>query len=99
MIPFINQRRSSNPSENYEETLKWAYDQAAWSNPEVRTVLVNEQIEAKTRNKVQAASQARAAAKSITGSPSPGASAETKDAAPDLRAELERQFAAGGARI
>ncbi len=98
MIPLINQRRQQAPGEPYEATLKWAYDRAAWANPEVRPFLVNAELEAKTAKAKQAADQARAAAKSITGSPAYGTSVA---AAPsdDLRAELTRQFAEAGGRI
>lgn len=99
MIPFINERRHKSPGEPYEATLKWAYERAAWANPEVRPFLVNAELEAKTAKARQAADQARAAARSITGSPTPGASVGGPEPAPDLRAELERQFAAGGGRL
>lgn len=81
----------------HEEQLKNAYDQAVWANPETRQALSSQQAE-KQRVEAEAASRARATAAraasgQITGSPSPG-SAPSQDAAPTLRGELERQFAA-----
>lgn len=99
MVPLINQRRQQVPGEPYEEVLKWAYERAAWANPEVRPFLVNAELEAKTAKAKQAADQARAAAKSITGSPAYGTSVSAEAPSDDLRAELTRQFAAQGGRI
>jgi hypothetical protein len=63
------------------ETLEDAYDKACWANPEIRNLLIKQQTVAAsdTSAKAAAATQARAAAKSITGSPIPNASAKGPD--------------------
>jgi hypothetical protein len=56
--------------------LKEAYDAACWMNPEIRTLLIKQQSmngSVGVAGKAAAATQARSAAKSITGSPTPGA--------------------------
>ncbi|MET4529152.1 hypothetical protein [Bradyrhizobium sp. JR18.2] len=61
------------------ETLEDAYDKACWANPEIRNLLIKQQAPAAASDpsaKVAAATQARAASKSITGSPIPNASAK-----------------------
>lgn len=98
MLPLISQRRQS-VRESYADTLKWAYEKACWANDEVRPLLINQQVEAATRPQAEAATQARAAARSITGSPTPGASPGENLPADDLRSELVRQFAAHGGRV
>lgn len=62
----------------YAETLEDAYDKACWANQEIRSLLIKQQSPAVPDQsaKVAAATQARAAAKSITGSPIPNASAK-----------------------
>lgn len=57
------------------ESLEDAYDKACWANPEIRNLLIKQQSSPASdpSAKVAAATQARAAAKSITGSPVPGA--------------------------
>jgi hypothetical protein len=56
------------------ENLEDAYDKACWANPEIRGLLIKQQQTASDPSaKVAAANQARAASKSITGSPVPGA--------------------------
>ncbi|UQD69214.1 hypothetical protein JEY40_24675 [Bradyrhizobium japonicum] len=57
------------------ETLEDAYDKACWANTEIRNLLIKQQAPAASdpSAKVAAATQARAASKSITGSPVPGA--------------------------
>jgi len=76
MAPLIKQRqdtnRAANKEEPYLDTLKWAYQRAVWANDEVRPLLLNEQMEAKTKEAQQAAQKARQATRSITGSPTPG---------------------------
>ncbi len=56
------------------ETLEEAYDKACNLDPEIRSLLIKQQSAPDTGAKVAAATQARAAAKSITGSPIPNAS-------------------------
>ncbi|WP_375764230.1 hypothetical protein ACE10X_13185 [Bradyrhizobium sp. Pha-3] len=62
----------------YADTLEDAYEKACWANPEIRDLLIKQQTTQvpDTGAKVAAATQARAAAKSITGSPIPNASAK-----------------------
>ncbi len=57
------------------ESLDDAYDKACWTNPEIRGLLIKQQSSpvSDPSAKVAAATQARAASKSITGSPVPGA--------------------------
>jgi hypothetical protein len=57
------------------ENLDDAYDKACWANPEIRNLLIKQQASPviDPSAKVAAATQARAASKSITGSPVPGA--------------------------
>jgi hypothetical protein len=63
------------------DTLEDAYDKACWANAEIRNLLIKQQAVAAsdTSTKVAAANQARAASKSITGSPIPNASAKGPD--------------------
>lgn len=82
------------------ETLQDAYDKAVWLNPETRSLLIAEQdrkrdnaakeaakkAEADARAKSQAAQRA---AGSVTGAPSPGASAPRPGSTGNLRADLE----------
>jgi hypothetical protein len=65
----------------YAEGLDDAYEKACWANPEIRNLLIKQQQTAPTdpSAKVAAATQARAASKSITGSPIPNASAKGPD--------------------
>jgi hypothetical protein len=62
-------------------SLEDAYDKACWANPEIRNLLIKQQSVAApdTSAKAAAATQARAASKSITGSPIPNASAKGPD--------------------
>lgn len=82
-------------------SLKEAYDAALWLNPETRQLLINEQVNARSSaeaDQAQAATEkAKAAAKSVTGSPLPGANPDTSGPAQSLREELEQAFAAGRA--
>jgi hypothetical protein len=58
----------------YAEGLEDAYEKACWANPEIRNLLIKQQsVTTDPGAKVAAATQARAAAKSITGNPIPGA--------------------------
>jgi hypothetical protein len=58
----------------YAESLDDAYDKACWANEEIRNLLIKQQSTVSDPSaKVAAANQARAASKSITGSPVPGA--------------------------
>lgn len=80
------------------KSLDQAYEMAAWAHPDIRPMLINKQAPASTPAPVrsatppaQAASNARQAAKSITGSPLAGASST-----PDMSAlSLEDQLRAG----
>jgi hypothetical protein len=54
------------------QTLKEAYDAACWMNPDTRAILQAEQSAAPSPKKAAALNQARAAAKAVTGAPSPG---------------------------
>jgi hypothetical protein len=58
----------------YAENLDDAYEKACWANPEIRGLLIKQQSAVPdTSAKAAAATQARAASKSITGSPIPKA--------------------------
>lgn len=58
----------------YATDLNDAYDKACWANPEIRGLLIKQQTPVSDVSaKAAAASQARAASKSITGSPIPKA--------------------------
>lgn len=58
----------------YAESLEDAYEKACWANPEIRDLLIKQQSAAPdTSAKAAVATQARTAAKSITGSPIPKA--------------------------
>lgn len=76
-------------------TLKEAYDAACWTNPEIRSLLIKQQStgQARVAQQAAAATQARQATKSITGSPSPGASS-AKAASPDIEDEIRAAFRA-----
>ena len=81
-------------------TLQEAYDAACWQTPDVRSLLINQQAgtgQAQAAKQAAAATQARQASKSITGSPSAGV-ANGSAPASSLRAELEQNFAAAGSR-
>jgi hypothetical protein len=59
----------------YATDLSDAYDKACWANAEIRGLLIKQQsVTAAPSAKAAAANQARAASKSITGSPIPNAS-------------------------
>lgn len=94
MEPLIKARRASNPKEAYSDTLKWAYQKASWANDEVRELLIKERDETKTRQQAEAVQKARAASRSVVGSPLPGAAAGTIPAE-NLRDEIARNFGAG----
>lgn len=70
MALLLNNGKAANLSD--------AYDMAVWANPETRNLLIKQQREAEGRATAErakaAASNARAAAKSVTGSPIAGAS-------------------------
>jgi hypothetical protein len=58
----------------YAENLDDAYEKACWANPEIRELLIKQQSTGSDASaKAAAATQARAASKSITGSPIPKA--------------------------
>jgi hypothetical protein len=81
-------------------TLQEAYDRAVWMNPTTRAIVQAEtQAKAEAERKAAQAAQvakAKSAAVSVTGAP--GNAGSSKQApAPTLRAELERQLAAGRA--
>lgn len=58
----------------YAESLDDAYEKACWANPEIRPLLIKQQSPVSDASaKAAAATQARAASKSITGSPIPKA--------------------------
>ena len=80
--------------------LQEAYDAACWQTPAIRSLLINQQGtgQAQAAKQAAAATQARQASKSVTGSPSAGASSKNEPAS-SVRAELERQFAAAGSRV
>lgn len=75
-----------------------AYDKACWARSDIRPLLIEQQAAAtaqQAREKATTvASNARAAAKSITGTPLPGASNASDLSEMSIREQLERQFAA-----
>lgn len=77
MAPLITQIKASEPHLPKSEILERAYEQACWAHPEIRPLLLKQQA-GSTANQIQqkaaAASQARAASRSITGAPTLGAS-------------------------
>lgn len=78
----------------YAETLDEAYEKAIWARQDIRSTLLNENEANRIKEKAKVASQAKAKAVSVKGSPSgaavPIANASIRD---DLRAAIE---AAGG---
>lgn len=83
-------------------SLKDAYDAACWQNPETRQLLIDEQLTAKSKSAVEkaskAASQARAAAASVTGSPIHGVSPEGGSSR-SLRDDIKQAFDASAGRV
>lgn len=76
MPSFVRQVKAAEPHLSRYQALEKAYESACWAHPEIRPILLNEQAASKAtqiQRQAQAASQARAASKSITGAPSPGA--------------------------
>lgn len=75
-----------------------AYDKACWARPDIRSLLIEQQTTDAAQQQRQkattVASNARAAAKSITGTPLPGASNAPDLSEMSIREQLERQFAA-----
>lgn len=75
------------------KTLKEAYETACWTNPEVRAALISEQqaadLEKRRADAGAAATSARRAAGSITGSPSAGASPDRGSDPDTIDAALE----------
>jgi hypothetical protein len=67
------------------DSLADAYDKACWSNAEIRALLIKQQSAADPSVRAAAANQARQSAKSITGSPTPGA----KSGSPETSIEDE----------
>lgn len=72
MLPLIKDARER----GQKVDLKEAYEAACWLNPEIRQMLINEQLTAKSKQQKDkardAANQARASAASVTGAPTPG---------------------------
>jgi hypothetical protein len=71
---FENVRESMGAliSAGQSNSLQEAYDAACWLNPQVRAILLTEQAAKPTQKSVGAVSQARAAAKSVSGAPASG---------------------------
>lgn len=99
MLPLVSQRRQENPNEPYAQTLKWAYEKACWAHDEVRPLLIKQQWDEKQRQTAEAANQARSAARSITGSPIPGASPGESLPADDVRSALVAAWQQHGGRV
>jgi hypothetical protein len=78
------------------QDLEDAYQQAVWSDPEIRALLLREQSEAAQAAAREAAGaravQARRAAGSVIGSPAPGATPGRPSPTATLRDELEAAF-------
>lgn len=84
--------------------LKDAYDKACWANPEIRQQLINQQQAAQVaasqpQRQAAAAAQARQSAKSITGSPMPGASPAAKPRKMSDREAIEEGLRAQGVAV
>jgi hypothetical protein len=98
MVGVINGAKS----EGRSLSLKEAYDAACWLNPETRQLLINEQIAATSKSAIskasKAASQAKAAAASVTGSPISGVS--TDGGSPrSLRDDIKQALDASMGRV
>lgn len=82
------------------KTLQDAYDMAIYANPDIRQTLINEQVAGaapRTNPQAVAATQARQASRSISGSSAPGPSRQAVGAAPtDLRSTLKAAMAEAG---
>lgn len=79
-------------------SLKDAYDMACWANPEIRTLLINEQsaktVQPAAAPKPVAATQAKQTAKAIVGAPAPGFKPASKEQpALSTREILEKRIA------
>jgi len=86
--------------------LKTAYDMACNLDPEIREALINERIaadrEAARKAEIEEANRAKAASRSITGAPAPGASVPRGRKAPGvdpLRAAAEAAFDAAAGSV
>lgn len=89
--------RAANPNMPNHEVLQKAYDNACWSDPNVRA-----KMQQATAAQTQAAEAARVAAakaagSSVTGGPAGDASTLPNNSSRSLREELESQFAAARA--
>lgn len=82
-------------------TLKDAYEQAIWANPDIRSELIKQQADdqaktsaedAEKARKAAAADQARRASKSISGSSGPGASRALNNNPTSVRDALKEAF-------
>lgn len=77
-------------------SLKDAYEKAIWAHPEIRPILLQQQVEERARQAQEAARakarDAKYAAGSVTGSPAPGMSPANSGPAPTLRDELKAAF-------
>jgi hypothetical protein len=65
------------------QTLKEAYDAACWLNPDTRALLLAEQ-QAKPAQKTAAVTQAKAAAKAVTGAPGPNIKTDSAKLDPNM---------------
>lgn len=76
--------------------LQDAYEQATWAHPEIRPLLIQQQLEVQQKAAADAAraksAQARHASGSITGSPSPGVMPGANGSKLSLRDELRKNF-------
>lgn len=89
--------RAANPNMPNDEVLQKAYDNACWSDPNVRGKMqqaANAQAQAAEAARVQAARQAGS---SVTGAPAGEASTIPNNSNRSIREELESQFAAARA--
>ena len=91
MVGIIQSKKASGVNITNQE----AYDAACWLNPDVRAILVKEQVEATSKGSrdkaAQKASQARKAALSVTGAP--GSSSDSGGPEKSLREVLKDAFA------
>jgi hypothetical protein len=78
------------------ETLKDAYEMAAWANPETRALLIKQQreeaVKPLTDRSRTAVSKARAASRSISGAPLPGASKTSNSSDMSIEDELRANW-------
>ncbi len=94
IVPLVQQMRQADPNKPHAEILKAAYDQAVWTDPEIRGQMLESKQregEAEQRAKAKAeAEKAKRAAASVEGKPASRISEDGPK--PTLREELNAAF-------